>query len=448
MSSLLVLGFFMTAADGTFSAEDPLLNSEDWRFLKEISVAVMEASRVRPDEKVGVIGPNITGGTLIRPGGRNSYPAFWIRDYAMSLDSGLVATDEQRHMLLLTATHQQDTEWRLANGSVVTPGSVPDHVSFGNKPIFYPGTLEDYEGQGGPRWGILPSLDDAYFFIEMAHHYVTHTNDRAILTKDVRGKPLVQRLEEAYRMPPSRSGTGLVYADDSNRGVTFGFVDTIVHTGDLLFCSLLKFQAARQLADLLDRIDRPADAAQYREEAKRIRSAIEITFALESGFYRASTGLSGQPDVWGTAYGVYIGAFDPSRTQAACEALAKAYRSGALAWRGNIRHVLTSDDFSATTAWEKTDVPKNRYQNGAYWGTPTGWVCYAIAKADWPAAQQLAREYVRELRDGDFRKGPDFGSPWECMHPEGDHKQNPVYMTSVTCPLAAFERIDRERTRK
>ena len=289
----------------------------------------MEASRVHPDEKVGAIGPNITGGADSGRADATRIP-FWIRDYAMSLDSGLVAPDEQRHVLLLTAMHQQDSEWRLANGSVVTPGSVPDHVSFGNKPIFYPGTLEDYEGQGGPRWGILPSLDDAYFFIEMAHHYAAQTNDRAIVAKDVRGKPLLQRLEEAYRMTPSRPDTGLVYADDSNRGVTFGFVDTIFHTGDLLFCSLLKFQAAQQLAELLEGAGRAADAARYREDAARIRSAIENSCVGER-FHRASTGLSGQPDVWGTAYGVYIGAFGPGRTQAAC-GVGEAYRLAR--WRG------------------------------------------------------------------------------------------------------------------
>lgn len=444
MLSLLAVGLMAVSAGPERSA-DPLLSEDDSRFLEEMTAAVMDASRVAPEQKVGEIGPNATGGTLIRPGGRNSYPAFWIRDYAMSLDSGLVTPDEQRHMLLLTASHQQDSEWRLANGSVVTPGSIPDHISLGNKPIFYPGTLEDYEGQGGARWGVLPSLDDAYFFIAMAHHYVARTKDRAILATDVRGKPLLQRMEEAYRMPPSRADTGLVYADESNRGVTFGFVDTIIHTGDLLFCSLLKFQAAQHLAELLDAAGRNADAARYREDAERIRAAIEATFALDSGLYRASTGLSGQPDVWGTAYGVYIGAFGRSRTERACAALAQAYRDGTLAWRGNIRHVPTSDDFSASTAWEKTDVAKNRYQNGAYWGTPVGWVCYAIAKADWPAAQQLARAYVQELRDGDFRKGPEFGSPWECMHPEGDHKQNPVYLASVTCPLAAFKRMEAER---
>ncbi|MBM3288532.1 MAG: hypothetical protein FJY92_00125 [Candidatus Hydrogenedentes bacterium] len=432
-------------AASSMAQSGPLLNNDDWRFLREMTTAVLHASRVQDGEKVGAIGPNVTGGTLVRPGGRNSYPAFWIRDYAMSLDAGLVTPDEQRHMLLLTASHQQDTEWRLANGSVVPPGSVPDHISFGNRPIFYPGTLEDYEGQGGPRWGVLPSLDDAYFFIAMAHGYVRQTGDDALLASDVRGKSLVQRLDEAYRMPPSRTNTGLVYADDANRGVTFGFVDTIVHTGDLLFCSLLKFDAARQLAELFDAIDRPADAARYRADADRIRAAIGATFPLDSGLYRASTGKSAQPDVWGTAYGVYIGAFDDPRTRAACRALADAYRAGTLAWRGNIRHVLTTDDFSAETAWEVTDVAKDRYQNGAYWGTPVGWVCYAIAQADWPAAQQLAREYVQELRDGDFRKGPAFGSPWECMHPAGDHKQNPVYLASVTAPLAAFERIERER---
>jgi hypothetical protein len=60
------------------------------------------------------------------------------------------------------------------------------------------------------------------------------------------------------------------------------------------------------------------------------------------------------------------------------------------------------------------------------------------------AARTLASEYIAELREGDFRKGPEFGSPWECMHPDGAHRQNPVYMTSVTCPFAAFRRMDKE----
>lgn len=426
--------------------ESGVLSAEDFAFLEGITRAVVDASRVAPGTKVGDIGPNVTGGTVIRPGGRACYPAFWIRDYAMSIASGMVTPEEQRHMLLLTASHQQDTEWELPSGSVVTPGSIPDHISFGNKPIFYPGTLEDYEGQGGPRWGKLPCLDDAFFFVHMAAEYVRTTNDAAILKETIRGKTLLQRLEEAYAMPPSRPETGLVYADDDARGVTFGFVDTIVHTGDLLFCSLLKVRASDELATLADQSGEENIAQKYRDDATRLRGAIDATFATDRGLFRASTGKSAQPDVWGTAFGVYVGAFSPSRVRVACEALAKAYRAGTLSWQGNIRHVLTSDDFSAKTAWEVTDCRKNSYQNGAYWGTPTGWVCYAMAKVDPDAARQLAGEYVAELREGDFRKGPEFGSPWECMHPEGDFRQNPVYMTSVTCPLAAFRRMEHERS--
>jgi len=347
-------------------------------------------------------------------------------------------------MLLLTGRHQQDELWQLPSGSIVPPGSIVDHISFSDKPIFFAGTLEDYEGQGGPRWGRLPCLDDAYFFIHMAAVYVKEAGDIAILKQDVRGKSLMTRLEAAFAMPPSRGDTGLVYADEDTRGVTFGFTDTVTHTGDLLFCSLRKHRAATELAQLARQLNETNTASQYEEAAKKLKAAINATFPTNSGLLRASTGKSAQPDVWGSAFAVYIGALEPAVEGAVCAALAKAYHDGAMAWRGNIRHVLTTDDFSETTAWEACLAEKNRYQNGAYWNTPTGWVTYAIAKLDRAAAAQLAREYIAELREGDFRKGPDFGSPWECMHPDGNHRQNPVYMTSVTCPLAAFRRIEQE----
>ncbi|MCX5770890.1 MAG: hypothetical protein NTZ09_11550 [Candidatus Hydrogenedentes bacterium] len=434
--------FTLAALLISFAApSQPLLSAEDAKFLEEITRAAVDASRVEPGAKVGNVGPNITGGTLIRPGGRDCYPAFWIRDYAMSLDSGLVPDSIQRHALLLTAQHQQDTPWQLPSGSFVPPGSIPDHISFGNKPIFYPGTLEDYEGQGGPNWGYLPALDDHYFFIHMAYNYVRTTNDLEILRQDVRGASLIDRLERAFAAPPARDDTGLVYADEDKRGVTFGFVDTVTHTGDLLFCSLLKWQAAREMAFLMNRLQEAQGRQRYVDSADRLRPAIIKTFADPSGYLRASTGKSAQFDVWGAAYAVYIGVLDEQPERAACEALARSYFNGEIACRGNIRHVPTSGDFSPGTAWEQALAKKNTYQNGAYWGTPTGWVAYAINKVDPAAARKLAAEFVAELRDGDFRKDKNHGSPWECFHPENDHRQNPVYMTSVTCPLAAFRRI-------
>ena len=114
------------------------------------------------------------------------------------------------------------------------------------------------------------------------------------------------------------------------------------------------------------------------------------------------------------------------------------YNQGTLANRGNIRHILTSDDFSDSTAWESSIARRNYYQNGAYWGTPTGWVCYAIAKTDVATARKLAKEYVDDLREGDYRKGNEYGAPWECYN-EGS-AQNAVYLTTVSVPYSVFNK--------
>jgi glycogen debranching enzyme len=427
-------------------AIEPMLSKEDTAFLKEIVEAVLQESRVAPGASVAGAGPNTSGGTLIRPGGRDDYPAFWIRDYAMSLDAGLITIAEQRHALFVTATHQPDEEIKLPTGAVLPPGSIPDHVSFGGVPIFFPGVLQDYDLQGGGQWGQLPSLDDQFFFVHMASEYLRQSSDAAFLKKAVRGKPLLQRLAEAYAMPPSRPGTGLVYTTEEIRGVNFGFFDTVVHTGDLFFASLLKFRAARELATLCEAAGQPDQSRTYREEADRLRQAFIPVFQLSNGWFRASTGLSAQIDVWGTAFAVYIGALAPEAERAACAALAKALRKETIAWKGSIRHVPTDADFGPASAWERAYAAKNRYQNGAYWPTPTGWVCFAVAKVDKGLAQKLAREYLEELREGDFRKDAEHGSPWECMHPDGQHRQNPVYLTSVTAPLAAFQRTTGDQT--
>lgn len=418
--------------------EEALLSVEDLAFLRAMTSDVVEASRVAPEGMVGAIGPNATGGTLIRPGGRDCYPAFWIRDYAKSLDSGLITVEEQRHALLLTAEYQSDRDRVLESGSVVVAGSIPDHITFGGKPIYYPGVLDDVEGQGGPRWGLLPCLDDQFFFIAMAHHYVGASKDTAILSHRIRDMSLIQRLEEAFAMPPSRPDTHLVYAERDRRGVNFGFFDTVVHTGDLLFASLLKHRAAIQLAKLERKAERDARAGEYERIAIAIREAIVPVFGDATGLLRASTGVSAQLDVWGTAFAVHSDALTGEARRRACEALARAYIAGTIAWEGMIRHVPTTGDFSATSAWETAYAARNTYQNGAYWATPTGWVCRAIGEVDRTAAQRLAREYINRLRTGDFRLSPEHGAPWECEHPDNAHRQNPVYMTSVTCPLAAF----------
>ena len=73
-----------------------------------------------------------------------------------------------------------------------------------------------------------------------------------------------------------------------------------------------------------------------------MKKNIAIILGDAGGLFRASTGKSDQLDVWGSAFAVYIGALEEQAAKRVGEVLAEAYSKGTLAFRGNIRHVLTS----------------------------------------------------------------------------------------------------------
>jgi len=414
---------------------------EDFGLLKPLALAVIDASRVHPGESIAGHGVNQTGGTLVRPGGREAYPAFWIRDFTISLESRLIPKEELEHAMLLTARLQAHDDWKTPTGSFVPRGSIADHITLDGKPVFFPGPPPP-EAQGQP-WGYYPSLDNNFYFVEMAWRLARIPGRSNMLNQKIDGVSLMDRLDRAFDTTPAREDTGLVWCDEEKRGVSFGFTDVVVHTGELLFCSILRHRAAGQLAELHHEVGNREKAGRYRSIGREISRSVPEVFTHESGLLRAATGRSGQPDVWGSAFAVYSGLLGEQKSAEVSSALREALAAGTISWRGNIRHIPTSFDFSDHTAWEKTvnNYPKNRYQNGAYWNTPTGWVCFAIAQVDEEAARQLAMEYLQELRNGDFRQGDQFGSPYECIHPDGDYRNNPVYMTSVTCPLGAFRRL-------
>lgn len=418
-----------------------VLSEADMGFLEKMTTDVLEQSRIYPQQYISsTYGANETGGTLIRPGGKDAYPSFWIRDYAMSLETGMVAMEEQLHMLTLTASTQSDKTWITQGGGLVPFGAIADHIRIDTgEPIYFPGTYS-FADQGTPEWGTRPPYCDQYFFIHMAHYYINRSGNVDFLNQMIKDISLIERLIVAFQVPPSLSKSDLVFANERVRGVDFGFRDAITITGELSFASILKYRAAIQLAELLQLLDRREQADYYLQISVSLKKAIPETFRHPSGLLLASTGKSSQPDVWGTALAIYFGVLDGKDLKKASQALVEGYVTGQLSYRGNIRHVMTIHDFDATTAWEVSMASKNRYQNGAYWGTPTGWVCYAMFQTDPDRATQLAREYIAELRDNDFRKGGGFGAPYECFNRDG-YTQNPIYLTSVSVPLIAFKRL-------
>ncbi|HTG55790.1 MAG TPA: hypothetical protein VL943_05960, partial [Niabella sp.] len=351
-STIFFLILFLWKTE-TIAQNSRIISKEDLVYLKGITRAVLDSSRIRPGQSMPPgFGINNTGGTLIRPGGRETYPAFWIRDYAMSLETGMVSVEEQRHMLKLTAATQCDQTWITKGGSMVPYGAIADHILVNNSmPVYFAGTY-DLEQQGTHAFGMFPPYCDQFYFIKMAHHYVNSTADLKILNIAINGNSLISRLEAAFHVPPSDRRTHIVHSIENYRAADFGFRDAIHITGDLLYPSLLKYEAALELSDLFKKKGNTEKASKYIKIAAAIKATIPRMFADEDGMLRASTGKSAQRDVWGTALAIYMNLLPPPETNRASQVLAAAYKAGTLAYKGAIRHVLKTDDFSTTTSWE------------------------------------------------------------------------------------------------
>jgi hypothetical protein len=425
-------------------AQEPVISLQDFQFLEQMTKDVLESSRIYPDQKLpDPFGKNNTGGILVRPGGRDTYPAFWIRDYAMSLETGMVGKEEQKHILLLTARTQCDQTWiNKADDAMIPVGAIADHIRVENSlPIYYPGTY-DYVEQGSKQYqfGLFPPYCDQFFFIHIAHYYVKSTSSTKILKEEINGTRLIDRLELAFKVPPTRQGSPLVYTAEAFIGVDFGFRDAIYITGDLCFASILKFRAAKELSELFDLLKNKEKAKAYREIAAQIKNLLPGAFANSDGMLLASTGKSRQADVWSTSLAVFWGILEGDEMTKACNHLKQAYIQKKLSVKGNVRHIIIGEDYSPATAWEAAKVSVNTYQNGAYWGTPTGWVAYAIAKVDMQSARQLIKEYTDDLRENDYRKGEQYQAPYECIDPSG-FIRGPVYLTTVSCPYSALKKM-------
>jgi len=103
------------------------LPMDDLDFLRAMTCDVVEASRVKPNSNGGGRWPltNSCGFALITPG-KDTYTAFWVRDFSMSVDSGFITAEELRHHLLLICEAQNGpADLQLANGLHVPAWAFP-----------------------------------------------------------------------------------------------------------------------------------------------------------------------------------------------------------------------------------------------------------------------------------------------------------------------------------
>lgn len=420
----LALGF-----GGVQVGELPLIEPEDLEFLRGLARATLD-SATRSDSLFDI------GFSAITPGG--NYPSIWVRDLSMASGCGLISSATLlKHLRLIASTQNGPDERVMGQGkAVIPPWAIPDHVRFDGQPVFYPGTYSSGDDQGGEPFGVCPPIDDSYEFIQLAHS-VWQASGRAEFLEEAVGRhSLHSRLLSALAAPPCDMETGMVRTDAERRAVGFGFYDTVYLTGSLLFPSLLRYRALREFGELeaaLGMADRKEHLEAHRAQ---IRTHLAPVFERD-GWLIAATEVGRQPDVWGTIYALYLGVAQGSLRKRLQKTVVEAVRKGTITYQGAVRHVPTDRDFSKDSAWEKTaGVPKNRYQNGAYWHVPSGWLAKVLWEVDKPLARRLVKEMIAHFREEDFRRGG--GAPWECLHPQENYRQNRVYLASATLPLEAL----------
>jgi hypothetical protein len=422
-----------------------LLSDSDETFLADQARRICASAELRPGQSNGGW-RNLTPYTLHVPGGNMGYHAYWVRDAVMMLESGLISSRELEGWIRFMSSIIINRNWNVRPGVIVPAFSIPDHINLDGNATYYPGNYEVGDKQGGSPWGKYPPLDDQFYYISAVYFHWKQTGSTALFRSQVKTKFGAMRLSElcenAYRSVPCDPATALCRAGDPSRenAKDWGFCDAESKSGKLLFPSVLKLVAARQMAELFNATGSPLKAAGYRSDVGKIKAAITSTFLHPSSkadecWLDSATEVGHQPDVWGSAYAVYSNAVDDATAGKISRALVRAYREKTAVRNGWVSQLLWNDAMNPK-GWQMSVSPWGEYQNGAYWGTPVGWYLVAMRKADEQASADMARDYIEFLR-----KNRDFAGTskaWEWFNPDTGKSANPLYAATVVLPYGCL----------
>jgi glycogen debranching enzyme len=329
----------------------------------------------------------------------SGYEAFWLRDYAYMVEACPDA---------FTETELRDC-LSLFLESQAPDGSVVDCVTFDGKPIYKPGM-----GSMGQN----PVADGPAFLVGLTYHTHRRLQDRKLL------ETTLPRLQKALTAVPRHPRSGLVFIDPAvpwDR-CGYGFTDTVRKQGEELFCSLLLVQACRQMAELLREGGQAHHASCFERESQRVAQAIRKTFWDDSwGLFRAATVRCREPDLWGSAFAVFLGVAEPWQARRIADYFAQHYPR--VVQRGQLRHL------PAGLYWEAAG-PRDQYQNGGFWAVPVGWLVETLDLV----APQLAEQTVLDLVHDAQRRG---FVEWS----RDDEAHLPHYVASATAPLPGIRRL-------
>ena len=358
------------------------------RWLEGKSREMIRASRRTTNSRIAAFPPQAGSG----------YDAFWLRDYAYMLEGCPEAFSDQE---LCDAC-------KLFVASLGADGAGVDCVKFDGTPIYKPGY---------GKMGENPVADGGPFTIAVAWHTHRRLQDRQFVAQ------IVGRLIKTMEAVPRNPQTGMVYIKQQGWDrCPYGFTDSVRKQGDELFTSLLWVEAARRLADLLIAANRQEAAGKWQAEADRIAGGIPQVFWDDKlGLFRAATLKCREPDIWGSAFAVYLGVADREHSLRIARYFRDHYAE--IVERGQLRHL------PGGVYWEAA-CGRDTYQNGGYWATPVGWFVYALDLVDAKLANQTLLDLVADFQQRGVTE-------WV----RNDHTAVKNYIASATMPLAGARRM-------
>jgi len=346
---------------------------------------------------VNVCRRTASDGTAVwSPDGSDHYQNFWVRDFAYMVEGfpdGFDAGEVRRAFEYLIARQRPD-------------GVMPDRVDIR--------TGEGIYTVYGPR----PPMDNPQFMVKLAWEHFRMTGEPSLFVT-YRDR-LIRGMRTLRRSPNS----ALLYVPPRTPHSTYGSLDIVHLSGEVLFCSLLYYEAAQYLSQLHEKIGMYPEARQWSREARGIAQDLPRLWNDHIGLFNAASVDCKQPEIWGSAFAVYLGITTPEQTRRISEFLVTNYHG--MSKRGQVRHL------PAGAHWEKLFYPEppGQYQNGAFWAAPVGWVAYALAKTSPPHALRLFHDMVEDFRRNDV---------YECIN--DDYANYRHYGESPTLPLAGIRRI-------
>ena len=327
------------------------------------------------------------------------YEAFWLRDYEYMLEGNINAfTDKELKDACRFFIH-----------GIREDGAGVDCIKFDGTPIYKPGF-----GSMGEN----PVADGSQFTVGVAWHTYQKTNDKELL------KEIIDPLIKTMRACPLNPDTNLVFIDPNKKydRCPYGFTDTVRKTGDELFSSLLYVQSSKQLASLLSELKRDKEASDWKEMAEKTSASVRSVFwDKEIGLFRAATVQCKEPDIWGSAFAVYLRITDEKQTKQIAQYFLSHYSE--IVQKGQLRH-------NPGGVYWQVAGDRDKYQNGGYWATPMGWFIYTLNQADPKKAEQTILEFANSMREQNFPE-------WSFK----DHIQLPRYCASAALPLAGIREV-------